>query len=221
MLVFNEYLIHRARITITPDKWVRIYDEEPTIYLTDNQDTIDSLKGQISVLKSENTKLEQDIVELEKSLVGAEIEVVSPIMAKHYLTSSYGYRIHPITKKRSFHYGIDLGTSYKNVGVYAIADGNIHVVKSMAKYPNGAGNRIYAKYNIEGKDYYALYWHLTDKFKVKNGQAIKKGDLLGYTGKTGNATGIHLHFGLMTGKTFNTKNYIDPTEFFKKYNITF
>ena len=51
-----------------------------------------------------------------------------------------------------------------------------------------------------------LHYHL-DRFVVHSGQSVKKGSLLGYTGMTGKATGIHLHLGI---KSLSGGSFIDP-----------
>lgn len=61
-----------------------------------------------------------------------------------------------------------------------------------------------------------LHYHL-DSIKVTNGQQVSKGTLIGYTGKTGKATGIHLHLGV---KDLTTDKYEDPEAFSKKYEAS-
>lgn len=58
-----------------------------------------------------------------------------------------------------------------------------------------------------------LHYHL-DSIKVKAGQTVNENTILGYTGKTGKATGIHLHLGL---KLLSGGDYIDPEAWFNKY----
>lgn len=113
---------------------------------------------------------------------------ISPVKTKDfiYVSSPYGWRMHPIEKKMLFHEGIDISA---NVGseVYSTAQGR--VVKVMySKY--GYGNRIVIQhaYGFE-----TLYAHL-DVIKVKKGQWINKNQLIGSVGNGGASTGSHLHY---------------------------
>lgn len=129
----------------------------------------------------------------------------------HYITSGYGQRAVIATSAgstSSFHYGTDYGTNNKKLAQYAIEDGT---VLSCGRASDGA-NYIWVKYPRINKKF--LHYHL-DSISVKNGQSVKKGTLLGYTGMTGKATGIHLHLGI---KDLSTDSYEDPEKFAASYN---
>ena len=129
----------------------------------------------------------------------------------HYITSPYGKRAVISTSAgntSSFHYGTDYGTNNKKIAQYAIEDGTI---LSCGRASDGA-NYIWVKYPRINKKF--LHYHL-DSISVKNGQSVKKGTLLGYTGMTGKATGIHLHLGV---KDLTTDCYEDPEKFAASYN---
>lgn len=128
----------------------------------------------------------------------------------HYITSKYGKRSVLNTSAgttSSFHYGTDYGTNGKKIAQYAIEDGT---VLSCGKASDGA-LYVWVKYPRINKK--MLHYHL-DSVKVKSGQRVKKGTLLGYTGKTGKATGVHLHLGV---KDITTDKYEDPETFAKSY----
>ncbi len=130
---------------------------------------------------------------------------------KHYLTSPYGKRKAISTSAGStstFHYGTDYGTYNKKLMQYAIEDGNVlscGVASDGAKYVWVAYPRINKK---------LLHYHL-DSVLVKKGQAVCKGTKIGKTGKTGKATGIHLHLGV---KELDTDKYCNPETFSKEYS---
>ena len=129
---------------------------------------------------------------------------------KHYITSHYGKRSVLKTSAGStapFHYGTDYGTSGQKLPQYAIEDGS---VLSCGKASDGA-LYVWVKYPRINKK--MLHYHL-DKVNVKLGQTVKKGTLLGYTGKTGKATGVHLHLAV---KDLTTDKYEDPEKFAEKY----
>lgn len=129
--------------------------------------------------------------------------------AKHYVTSKYGYRDPiqtPAGVTRSFHYGTDYGTDNKKLPQYAIEDGTI-VSCGRDTAENAYALFIWVAYPRINKK--LLHYHL-DSISVKAGQKVKKGTLLGYTGMTGRATGIHLHLGM---KDLTTNQYEDPEAF--------
>ena len=128
----------------------------------------------------------------------------------HYITSAYGKRSVISTsagKTSSFHYGTDYGTNGLKLAQYAIEDGSI---LDCGKASDGA-NYIWVKYPRINKKF--LHYHL-DSISVKNGQKVKRGTLLGYTGKTGRATGVHLHLAI---KDLTTDSYNDPEKFAASY----
>ena len=129
-------------------------------------------------------------------------------ITKPKITSHYGYRIHPITKKKSFHYGVDLISGSGNRNLFAIEDGYVQLtVTNQSKATTGYGNRIWIRYpriNIS-----VMYAHC-EKVYLKKGDKVKKGDIVAYEGKTGAATGVHLHFGMTkigSDKWLNPETY--------------
>ena len=139
--------------------------------------------------------------------------------AEHYLTSPFGKRKSISTSSgntSSFHNGCDYGTNGKKLAQYAIEDGYVFA----AAKASDSANYVWVIYPRIKKA--MLHYHL-DSYKVKSGQSVKKGTLLGYTGKTGKATGIHLHLGIrdlsalsdskiksMTWELIRNCDYIDP-----------
>lgn len=140
--------------------------------------------------------------------------------AEHYITSPYGYRASIQTATGTtapFHSGTDYGTNNKKLPQYAIEDGTIlSCGKDTAA--NGYALYVWVSYPRIGKKF--LHYHL-DSIAVKAGQKVKKGTLLGYTGMTGKATGIHLHLGVKDLKTNEYEDpeklvYTEPVEYLKK-----
>jgi murein DD-endopeptidase MepM/ murein hydrolase activator NlpD len=119
------------------------------------------------------------------------------------VTSKFGYRVHPVTKKtQSFHSGIDIFAP-KGTKVNATADG---VVKTAGFNKSGYGNLIILEHEKELSSYYA---HL-EKILVKPGQRVRKGELIGTVDSTGMSTGNHLHFEIRRGG-----KAMDPEEFMR------
>lgn len=129
---------------------------------------------------------------------------------KHYVTSLYGKRDVISTsagKTSSFHNGTDYGTYNQKLPQYAIENGT---VLSCGTALDGA-NYVWVSYPRTGKK--LLHYHL-DTIAVKAGQQVSRGTLLGTTGMTGKATGIHLHLGV---KDLKTDEYEDPEKFAASY----
>lgn len=104
---------------------------------------------------------------------------------KGYISSPYGWRIHPITGMREFHHGVDIAAPL-GTPVRATANG-IVVYAGKTRFN---GNFVIIEH---GYGYSTLYAHLK-KYKVKIGQRVERGDVIGYVGSTGLSTGPHLHY---------------------------
>ncbi|WJI23724.1 M23 family metallopeptidase [Thermosynechococcus sp. QKsg1] len=102
------------------------------------------------------------------------------------ITSTFGWRIHPIFGDRRFHSGTDLGAP-EGTPVLAVFDGR--VVES--NWLGGYGLTVILQHLPE--QHQTLYAHLSQLF-VNPGQWVKQGDVIGLVGSTGNSTGPHLHF---------------------------
>ena len=98
------------------------------------------------------------------------------------------------------HDGIDLAAQ-KNTPIFSAHEGM--VIYAGRKY-SGYGKMVIVEYN---KTWATLYAHF-DRIKVKMGQPVQSGQLLGFMGRTGRATGVHLHFELL-----NKKIPVDPMAF--------
>lgn len=108
-----------------------------------------------------------------------------PPLNEGYLTSGFGHRLDPFTKKKTFHGGLDIAAS-KGTDVIASADGEVIFMGRKGGY----GKLIVVKH-IMG--YETRYGHL-DKMSVSLGDHVKKGQKIGSVGNTGRATGYHLHY---------------------------
>ena len=148
-------------------------------------------------------KLLTDRVSLTKDLRLAlnYIPLKSP-MDYYYISSKYGYRKDPITKKKRFHPGIDLaGTWHEDV--LAPADGTVFFAGTNGGY--GKMVKIKHKYGIV-----TTYGHL-QKILVRKGQKVTIGNRIGKMGTTGRSTGQHLHYEIWVNK-----KHVDPFIFIKE-----
>lgn len=120
-------------------------------------------------------------------------DMICPV-EKAKITSPFGKRLDPFSKGYSDHFGVDLqGPTRNSVPIYAAMAGTV----TRAVYHDSFGNYIMISHN-EKNTLYTLYAHL-DSMKVKVGDKVKQGTVIGMMGKTGDATGIHLHFEVHKG----------------------
>lgn len=124
---------------------------------------------------------------------------------KGWISSRYGYRRHPIFKRRILHAGIDFAAP-KGKPIYAADNGTV----IFSGWKKGYGNVIIIDHGWkDNKNYSTLYAHQSRRIVTK-GATVNKGKLIGYVGSTGYSTGPHLHFELReNGRPIN------PTKFLK------
>ncbi|MBQ6910165.1 MAG: M23 family metallopeptidase, partial [Synergistaceae bacterium] len=114
--------------------------------------------------------------------------------------SKFGNRVHPMFKTKSNHSGIDIAAP-SGTPVKAAASGEVLYVGWMRGY----GQVIILDH---GRNITTVYAHLSST-RVSDGQVIKAGSVIGGVGKTGNATGYHLHFEVrVNGKIQNPLSYL-------------
>lgn len=118
------------------------------------------------------------------------------------LTSSYGWRRHPVSGRKSFHTGIDIAANH-GTPIKAAASGVVIFSGDGGSY----GKMVILKHK---KGYFTVYAHAS-KLLVKKGQYVKKGRRIARVGSTGLSTGPHLHF-----EVKKNKKRINPHSAFKK-----
>ncbi len=125
---------------------------------------------------------------LAKEKMYAAIPSIQPVSNRDLkmTASGWGYRIHPIYKIRKFHYGMDF-TAAVGTDVYVTGDGTVREVTSEH---SGYGKMISIDH---GYGYSTLYAHLSG-FNVKEGQKVKRGEIIGFVGNSGTSTAPHLHY---------------------------
>lgn len=138
-------------------------------------------------------------VSMEQAILG--FDYCTPVAGT--LTSSFGYREHPIEGEDLFHYGIDLAAN-TGTAIVCFADGTVGAVGESSSY---------GKYCIVNHDsgFATLYAHC-DSITVASGTAVKRGETIAKVGATGMATGSHLHFELhQNGIYLNPIYYVSYT----------
>lgn len=128
----------------------------------------------------------------------AEKELIKkPVKGRPRTSSSYGWRNHPILMARIFHSGVDLAIA-KGTPIVAGGDGVITQLGRKGAY----GKYIRIRH---ANGYQTAYGHMNGyKTGLKVGSKVKRGDVIGYVGQTGRATGPHVHYEVWkNGKTVN------------------
>jgi len=117
------------------------------------------------------------------------------------VTSSYGWRVHPVSGKWKMHTGLDIGAPM-DARVVAVKDGTVLVSGRM----NGYGNVVVLDH---GNGLTSLFAHLNERL-VNKGDTVKSGEIIALVGSTGRSTGPHLHFEVrVQGKHHNPQDYIE------------
>ncbi len=152
------------------------------------QEMIASIKDGIDWLSKEAAIQEQSLQELslaaeQKSSRWSATPSIWPV--KGWVTSGFGPRVSPFTEKPAWHDGLDIGAA-ANAPVQAPAQGRVTAVGFDPKLGNLV--KVDHGFGIE-----TLYGHLA-KALVKEGQRVKRGEVVGLVGSTGLATGPHLHY---------------------------
>ena len=150
--------------------------------------------------------LEQIIVSLEKRQHELEhTPSICPVdPRKSWISCGYGMRYSPFTGKKQFHAGIDIA-GWKGTPVMAPAKGKVYFVRNWGSM----GLTIKIKHE---STYHTTYGHLL-KAAVKRGQAVNRGEIIGYMGNSGRSTGYHLHYEIKK----NNKR-IDPFSYLVDWN---
>lgn len=139
------------------------------------------------------------LAETPKTVVTAEPQTMEPSgKPTEYkrISSSFGFRIHPVSGERKMHNGLDLAAP-QMTPIYATASGTV----TYSGVNKGYGNFIKINH-LNG--YKTAYAHMHE-IVAQKGQNVKKGDLIGYVGTTGISTGNHLHYEIV----YNDRR-IDP-----------
>lgn len=180
--------------------------------LTQTKDLLDRLRAiesdaltLMEQTESEKSEVDDKIAELKNTLESIENQEqqrwILPMQYK-LCSSSYGYREHPVKGESSFHNGVDLAAD-RGTPIVAAHSGT---VKTAEYVENDAGYWVLIDH-LDG--YESAYMHM-DKYIVTEGQFVVTGQVIGYCGASGIATGNHLHFEIRKDKqTVNPGDYID------------
>ena len=168
----------------------------------------DKLEAAEAALKKEAAAMDAEIKKLERQYAAQIANVPSesgylwPLPATYNtLSSLYGNRIHPITRKANKHTGIDVPAP-SGTNIYAAKSG----VVTTSTYNRSYGNYVVVSHS-DGTS--TLYAHMV-KRNATVGKTVKQGAVIGYVGTTGSSTGNHLHYEVRVNG-----NRTDPINYYK------
>ncbi len=187
----------------------------------ENSDLIIGTTERIDILTKELVIQSKSLDEIEllaknKESLLSSIPTIQPISNSDLkrMASGFGWRTDPFTKKRKRHWGMDFSAE-RGSPIYATGDGKISRADNRAA---GFGNHIRIDH---GFGYVSIYAHLDlvqEKFSVRKGDKVKRGDIIGYVGSSGRSVAPHLHYEITKdGEKLNPINFyygsLSPGEF--------
>ncbi len=163
--------------------------------------TLNNLNSRIAAQIKSYDEVDELVKNKEQLL--SHTPAIQPVSNKDLsrIASGYGSRIDPVYKTVKFHYGLDFAAP-QGTPIYATADGSVITAGSTG---SGYGNHVVINH---GYGYETLYGHMV-RVKVRGGQAVKRGEVIGWVGSTGKSTGPHCHYEV---RKYGSK--IDPIYFF-------
>jgi murein DD-endopeptidase MepM/ murein hydrolase activator NlpD len=165
------------------------------------QDQLNNLSLRTAYQQKSYDDIDKMVKNKEKLL--AAIPAIQPVSNKDLtrIASGFGGRIDPVYKIPKFHAGLDF-TAPQGTPIYATADGTI---KQSGNTGNGYGNHVIINH---GYGYETLYGHMV-RTKAREGQSVKRGEVIGYVGSTGKSTGPHCHY-----EVHRNGRPVDPVYYF-------
>jgi murein DD-endopeptidase MepM/ murein hydrolase activator NlpD len=177
--------------------------EEQNIHIKELEKAEEECTEEYEAMLKEMERVNQEVkkmaAELAKQSKYVGGEYLWPTPGYYTITSHYGNRYHPITKKYSLHTGVDIGAP-SGAKVLAANAGTVII---------SGWNSAYGNYIVinHGGGQTTLYGHLSKRY-VEKGATVKRGDTIGLVGSTGWSTGPHLHFEIsINGNPKNPMNY--------------
>ncbi len=220
-----EYMREQKEIVVEQKKTLQKAKDELVVYRTSKAERTEVLSNKLVEVNKEQKSVKKDLKALEqredqlaedakkltniiknmklaKEYVGGQMQWPAP--GYYTITSPFGYRIHPILKKRKLHTGVDIGIPYGK-SVTAAQKGTV----IFAGWMGGYGKVILIDH---GGGIITVYAH-NSKLVVKKGQEVEVGQKISECGSTGQSTGAHLHFEVRKDGEF-----VDPFKYVKKNN---
>jgi len=168
------------------DRYTDLEGYNESKLLVETAKKLDKLTAEVYVQSKSFDQVFAMVRNKEKML--ASIPAIQPVRNTQLerISSYFGYRIDPIYKVKKLHEGLDFAAP-KGTPVHVTGDGRV-IMASRSR--GGYGNEIRVDH---GYGYVTVYAHLS-AYKVKKGQRVKRGQVIGLVGNTGKSTGPHLHY---------------------------
>lgn len=157
------------------------------------------LHDQVTFLKSSVGEVHTLLLDMTEKL--SHKPTILPAKGNRlWISSGFGWRKSPFTGLRKFHYGLDI-SGKKGTPILTTADGKVEKIG----YNKFIGNYVTI---LHDETYSTTYGHLLKENVVK-GQAVRRGDVIGFMGSTGLSTGNHVHYVVrVNGKRVNPYDYV-------------
>lgn len=169
--------------------------------IIESAEKLDRITKQLYIQSKSYDEVYNLAISKEKML--ASIPAIQPVANKDLrrMASGYGMRMHPIYKYRKMHTGMDFSAE-KGTEIYATGDGKVIHAEISGR---GYGNHIIIDH---GYGYQTLYAHMSS-FKVRQGQSITRGQVIGFVGNTGTSVAPHLHY-----EVLKNDNKVNPINYY-------
>ena len=192
-----------ASLKKAESEFKQIFSAHSREQILENLDTSDSGSVDMAELKKQIKITMESVGDIKDYLSQQrDLYVATPKgwPVEGHITSPYGDREHPMTGAREFHGGVDIAAE-PGRPVRATADG----IVSFAGWSGPNGNLVVLEHGFGFSTFYAH----NKKVAVKIGQKVKRGDIVGYIGSTGNSTGPHVHYEVWrNGRSTNPEAFI-------------
>ncbi|MGR5252858.1 M23 family metallopeptidase [Vibrio astriarenae] len=185
----DELMERETQVAMVSD---RLSDIELLLNPADNSGSGSSLEARLDIAA---------ITMSTRVMMLSKIPNGSPV-GKARISSGFGARVHPVTRERRMHRGLDFAVN-TGTNIYAPADGVVEVTR---RSDQGSGNflRLQHAYGFSSS-----YSHL-HQFKVRQGQMVRKGDLIAVSGNSGLSSGPHLHYEVrFVGRALDPHNFVE------------
>jgi murein DD-endopeptidase MepM/ murein hydrolase activator NlpD len=168
---------------------------------TSISNTLNNLSARIAYQAKSYNEIDGFVKNKEQLL--ACTPAIQPVSNKDLsrIASGFGYRIDPVYKTTKFHAGLDFAAP-QGTPIYATANGTVETAGNTG---NGYGNHVVINH---GYGYQTLYGHMF-RVKVRSGQRVKRGEIIGWVGSTGKSTGPHCHY-----EVHRNGDPVDPVYYF-------
>lgn len=191
----------RAKIIEKQEQIAKVESMDESDLINSIIQTLNNLSSRVKAQKASFVEVTELVKNKEQLL--AATPAIQPVSDKELkrIASGFGYRIDPVYKTVKLHPGLDF-TAPAGTPIYATADGTIEFAGNRG---DGYGNHVIINH---GFGYKTLYGHMY-RIKIRQGEKVKRGEVIGWVGSTGKSTGPHCHY-----EVIKNGNKIDPIYFF-------